>query len=216
MQARYYDPVIGRFYSNDPVDYLGHMQRGNPAHGFGRYTYANNNPYKYIDPNGEFGLLGFAIGFGVELASQAIAGEGYSLTKATVMGVSGALTGGLASIAKSSVTVGGKIVATGAEKLAATSLTVSGGAVLDGGAGAINASIEGKPSGQIMDASLESAIESVAPQVKAVGNIAGDITSSLLNMAGAGDGVTDLGSEAVSKVAERAVSDACSALNNEC
>ena len=63
MQARYYDPVIGRFYSNDPVDFIGHMQRGNsPAHGFGRYTYANNNPYKYVDPDGEFGLLGAAIG----------------------------------------------------------------------------------------------------------------------------------------------------------
>ena len=57
MQARYYDPVIGRFYSNDPVDFLGHMQRGNPVHGFGRYTYANNNPYKYTDPDGEFGIL---------------------------------------------------------------------------------------------------------------------------------------------------------------
>lgn len=54
MQARYYDPVIGRFYSNDPVDYLAHMQRGNPVHGFNRYTYANNNPYKYVDPDGKF------------------------------------------------------------------------------------------------------------------------------------------------------------------
>jgi uncharacterized protein RhaS with RHS repeats len=63
MQARYYDPVIGRFYSNDPVDFLGHLDRGNATHGFNRYTYANNNPYKYVDPDGEFGLIGFAIGF---------------------------------------------------------------------------------------------------------------------------------------------------------
>lgn len=55
MQARYYDPVIGRFYSNDPVDALGQMQRGNSiVHGFNRYAYVNNNPYKYTDPNGEF------------------------------------------------------------------------------------------------------------------------------------------------------------------
>ncbi|HCV04479.1 MAG TPA: hypothetical protein DG048_17725 [Pseudoalteromonas sp.] len=55
MQARYYDPVIGRFYSNDPVDALGHMQRGNSiTHGFNRYAYSNNNPYKYTDPDGEF------------------------------------------------------------------------------------------------------------------------------------------------------------------
>jgi uncharacterized protein RhaS with RHS repeats len=45
MQARYYDPVIGRFYSNDPVGFRD-------IHSFNRYAYANNNPYKFIDPNG--------------------------------------------------------------------------------------------------------------------------------------------------------------------
>ena len=52
MQARYYDPVIGRFYSNDPVDALGHFYEGNGIQGFNRFAYANNNPYKYIDPDG--------------------------------------------------------------------------------------------------------------------------------------------------------------------
>lgn len=61
MQARYYDPVIGRFYSYDPVDTLGHMQRGNSVHGFGRYTYANNNPYKYTDPDGKAACAGVCI-----------------------------------------------------------------------------------------------------------------------------------------------------------
>ena len=46
MQARYYDPVIGRFYSNDPVGFKN-------IHNFNRFAYANNNPYKYIDPNGQ-------------------------------------------------------------------------------------------------------------------------------------------------------------------
>ncbi len=45
MQARYYDPVIGRFYSNDPVGFKN-------IHNFNRYAYANNNPYKYTDPDG--------------------------------------------------------------------------------------------------------------------------------------------------------------------
>jgi len=45
MQARYYDPVIGRFYSNDPIGFRD-------IHSFNRYAYANNNPYKYIDPTG--------------------------------------------------------------------------------------------------------------------------------------------------------------------
>jgi RHS repeat-associated protein len=46
MQARYYDPVIGRFYSNDPVGFKN-------VHNFNRYTYAANNPYKYVDPDGQ-------------------------------------------------------------------------------------------------------------------------------------------------------------------
>jgi len=55
MQARYYDPVIGRFYSNDPMSSTSHLAKGN-AHGFGRYTYANNNPYKYVEPDGKEGV----------------------------------------------------------------------------------------------------------------------------------------------------------------
>lgn len=45
MQARYYDPVIGRFYSNDPIGFRD-------IHSFNRYAYANNNPYRYTDPTG--------------------------------------------------------------------------------------------------------------------------------------------------------------------
>jgi RHS repeat-associated protein len=45
MQARYYDPVLGRFYGNDPIGYRD-------THSFNRYAYANNNPYKYVDPSG--------------------------------------------------------------------------------------------------------------------------------------------------------------------
>ncbi|WP_260847654.1 RHS repeat-associated core domain-containing protein, partial [Shewanella algae] len=50
MQARYYDPLIGRFYSNDPVDFRD-------VHSFNRYAYANNNPYKYVDPDGKIALI---------------------------------------------------------------------------------------------------------------------------------------------------------------
>ena len=55
MQARYYDPVIGRFYSNDPVDAATFISEGN-IQGFNRYAYANNNPYRYTDPTGESGV----------------------------------------------------------------------------------------------------------------------------------------------------------------
>lgn len=46
-QARFYDPLIGRFLSTDPV----YFSDQNPFT-FNRYAYANNNPYRYIDPDG--------------------------------------------------------------------------------------------------------------------------------------------------------------------
>ncbi len=49
MNARYYDPQVGRFMAMDPVGFVE-----SNVHSFNRYTYANNNPYKYVDPNGEY------------------------------------------------------------------------------------------------------------------------------------------------------------------
>jgi RHS repeat-associated protein len=54
--ARYFDPEIGRFMSPDPVGFV----EDNPM-SFNRYLYVNNNPYKYVDPDGEF--LNFAVKF---------------------------------------------------------------------------------------------------------------------------------------------------------
>lgn len=135
MQARYYDPVIGRFYSNDPADVMEHIARGNPIHGFNRYTYANNNPYKYVDPDGEFGLLGAAIGAFVggvsSIAVQSFTGDGKinwsTVGAATATGAAVGATGGLAGAAVA------KIGLTGAEA-AATVLLPSSGVAAVGGA----------------------------------------------------------------------------------
>ncbi len=51
MGARYYDPALGRFLQMDPASVLGHVE-SNPMM-FNRYAYANGNPYKFIDPDGE-------------------------------------------------------------------------------------------------------------------------------------------------------------------
>src|SRR5699024_2835572 len=47
MQQRYYDPEVGRFLSPDPV-----VPAPGNVFNFGRYTYANNNPIRHIDPDG--------------------------------------------------------------------------------------------------------------------------------------------------------------------
>ncbi|WP_306581143.1 RHS repeat-associated core domain-containing protein, partial [Dokdonella sp.] len=47
MQQRYYDPRLHRFISPDPV-----WPDADTATNFNRYAYANNSPYRYIDPDG--------------------------------------------------------------------------------------------------------------------------------------------------------------------
>jgi RHS repeat-associated protein len=48
MGARYYMPLLGRFTGIDPVEFVPEQ-----PHSFNRYAYANNNPYKYVDPDGK-------------------------------------------------------------------------------------------------------------------------------------------------------------------
>jgi len=50
MKARFYDPAIGRFYSNDPIGYLTFDQSM-----FNRYAYVANNPFNRTDPTGMYG-----------------------------------------------------------------------------------------------------------------------------------------------------------------
>ncbi|MFM8899898.1 MAG: RHS repeat-associated core domain-containing protein [Burkholderiales bacterium] len=77
MGARYYDPVIGRFLGVDP-------KGADPEdiHSLNRYAYGNNNPYKYVDPDGhspldvaflvwDLGKLGMAMYTGVGVAGAA-------------------------------------------------------------------------------------------------------------------------------------------------
>ncbi|CAD7722985.1 hypothetical protein LMG31886_04650 [Xanthomonas hydrangeae] len=56
MQQRYYDPVIGRFLSSDSV-----TAYSNPVGAFNRYWYANNNPYKFLDPDGNEGKVAWLV-----------------------------------------------------------------------------------------------------------------------------------------------------------
>ena len=72
--ARWYDPNIGRFMAIDPVGF----NAGN-IHSFNRYAYANNNPYKYVDPDGENPRIVYAISFGVTEKALVYTGLSISL-----------------------------------------------------------------------------------------------------------------------------------------
>jgi RHS repeat-associated protein len=49
---RYYDPQIGRFLSRDPANST-----------FSLYAYGNNNPYRFVDPDGRENVAGIQIRF---------------------------------------------------------------------------------------------------------------------------------------------------------
>ena len=84
LQSRYYDPQTGRFINADDVSYLD----PETIHGLNLYAYCLNNPVMYSDPSGLFVLTTFGIGAivalvsasiiiggGIQLASNALAGE---------------------------------------------------------------------------------------------------------------------------------------------
>jgi RHS repeat-associated protein len=67
MNARLYDPVLGRFLSPDP-----YVQAPNWSQNFNRYSYCGNNPLIYTDMDGEFWhiIAGAVIGGAVNLVAN--------------------------------------------------------------------------------------------------------------------------------------------------
>lgn len=74
MNARLYDPVLGRFFSPDPQ-----IQNPFSTQGFNRYSYCGNNPVMYVDEDGEFAwfipLIAAAVGGVVNVAVNAVNGN---------------------------------------------------------------------------------------------------------------------------------------------
>ena len=67
LNARYYDPEIGRFISPDSIDYLDPES----INGLNIYVYCGNNPIMYVDPNGNFIV---SIGVSLTLICAAVLG----------------------------------------------------------------------------------------------------------------------------------------------
>ncbi len=65
MQARYYDPTVGRFISVDPVG----PNAGSP-YNFNRFAYADNNPVVNMDPTGKCTGSLFCGGTGTNIAGH--------------------------------------------------------------------------------------------------------------------------------------------------
>ena len=129
--ARYYDPVLGRFIQADTI-----VQSPSNPQTLNRYTYCNNNPVNYTDPDGHFwfipliiaaikgAIVGAIIGGAVAAATGGNIGQGFATGA-----IGGAIFGGVGNI------IGGM----GWGVLGATAAHAAGGAV----SGAISSVITG-------------------------------------------------------------------------
>ena len=96
MNARLYDPVVGRFLSPDP-----YVQAPFMSQNFNRYSYALNNPLRYTDPNGEFWqfIVAAVIGAGINVITHwdSINDGGFNWGKFGAYAGLGAASGALAA-----------------------------------------------------------------------------------------------------------------------
>ena len=79
LNARYYDPEIGRFISPDSIEYLS----PETINGLNVYAYCLNNPVMYTDPSGTIiltllimGLVGATVSAVSSIVSQAVTNNG--------------------------------------------------------------------------------------------------------------------------------------------
>ena len=95
MNARLYDPVLGRFLSPDP-----YVQDPAMPQNFNRYSYCLNNPLCYVDKDGEFVflpvLVGALVGGMVNLTVKGLSGELNSIGDYFAAFGIGAVAGGAA------------------------------------------------------------------------------------------------------------------------
>lgn len=133
MQARYYDPVVGRFTATDPVG---------PAAGnvfaFNRYDYANDNPAVHVDPDGrciwdgcfaEIMLAGAIFGGAIDIGAQKYfhPDKPINKTEVAISAVGGGLTAGSSAVLTGAAVSGTITVSQAVLRQAAVSGAVGAG-----------------------------------------------------------------------------------------
>jgi RHS repeat-associated protein len=109
MQQRYYDPIAGRMLSIDPV-----ATDANTGGSFNRYKYAENNPYRYVDPDGRFSesacadMVGNCTNYGGGGSPGPTAGVSAGAKAGAVVG---AIAGGMVAGGCDFLTAGGCVLA---------------------------------------------------------------------------------------------------------
>lgn len=114
MEARLYDPMLGRFLSPDP-----YVQAPDSPQNFNRYSYCLNNPLIYSDPTGEWfgiddliiGAIGGIVNLGVNIFQGNIKGNFWQVIgKSFAAFGSGAVAGIAAEYGPAGWALGGALV----------------------------------------------------------------------------------------------------------
>jgi len=116
-RARYFDPTIGRFLSEDPIRTL---------RSFTLYAYVLNNPTGRVDPSGKFAniVIGMVIGGTIGGFRAGLTGDSLVagiLTGAAIGAVGGQRSGGSVLIGGAVLTIGEASVVTGVSAFTITS-----------------------------------------------------------------------------------------------
>jgi RHS repeat-associated protein len=187
MQARYYDPLVGRFLTVDPVG----PTAGNEFD-FNRYAYVYNNPINNVDPDGRCPVCAVAAVAGTMAAGAGVgAGTNYLVQKAFNPGkpvnmnevkmaaALGSVSGGTGMLAIAAVRAGISSTAT------AVTINVAANGVAGAGGRAIQGKLDGQPatSGQIISSGIGSAVGTLT--ANGIGYLAGDFSQAVTQGAAA-------------------------------
>ncbi|WP_314956775.1 RHS repeat-associated core domain-containing protein [Hoylesella loescheii] len=197
MNARLYDPVLGRFLSPDP-----YVQMPDFTQNFNRYSYCLNNPLKYVDKDGEFWFLPAIIAFVVNYATTGITkGDwglkniGSSLAMSAVAlvsyGVGMGITGALAKTAiLSQSVIGGISAGVAGSVTGAMSSLMAGGNV---GRGALIGFVSGLVGNALSGINMKSIL------LEGVSNVAaGGLIGGATSLVSGGDFWSGFGTGAIS------------------
>lgn len=140
MNARLYDPALGRFLSPDP-----NVQMPFWPQNFNRYSYAMNNPLYYIDEDGEFfwafvgaaAIIGAVVNVATHWDNIKSAGGWKGFWKGAGYALAGAAAGGIGAAVGIGAVVGfGSMVGVTAASFTSATTGFLGGATFGGASGA--------------------------------------------------------------------------------